>query len=125
MALNARKRKALAAMLSYPTRAAASRACGISARTLQEYEQDPEYKKALEDARAENLDTALHSLQGAMPRAVSVLEAVANNPKANENARVCAARAVLEFGLRYTEAGRHERMLRDLEKEAGLDDSEF
>ena len=60
-----------------------------------------------------------------MPRAVAVLEAVANNPKANENARVCAARAVLEFGLRYTEAGRHERILRDLEKEAGIDDTEF
>lgn len=114
--LTNRQQAALAALLTNPTRAAAARACGLSEKTLWMYEhQNAEFQQALADARAGVIQQAAQSLGTCYPRAVEVLRQLMDDPKQAASVRVSAARALLEFGLRYAEAADFDRRLRDLE----------
>lgn len=112
-----RHQAALAALLTHPTRAAAARACGLSEKTLWLYEhKNPEFIDALCKARAGMIQQAAESLGTCYPRAVEVLRQLMDDPKQAAPVRVSAARALLEFGLRYSEAADFDKRIRSLEE---------
>lgn len=110
--LTPRQRKALAAMLTNPTKAAAARACGTSERVLARYEQQPEFSAALSEAREAQLTEAVNSLAAAYGIAVDTLRSIAENPEEPAQVRVNAAKALLEYGLRFTESRSSDGTLR-------------
>jgi BMFP domain-containing protein YqiC len=113
--LNARRQKALAALLLYPNRAEAARACGLCAKTLLGYSREPEFSAALEAAQRNALTDAAKQINATLAGAVSTLRAICENPQASEQARVAAARGLLEFALRFAETTNLESRLAALE----------
>ena len=94
------QRKALAALLTNPTTAAAARACGLSDRVITKYKTLP----ALAEGREAQLSEAVNSLAASYGAAVGTLRSIAENPKEQAQARVNAAKALLDYGLRFSEA---------------------
>ena len=102
--LTPNQRKALAALLTNPTTAAAARACGLSDRVLTKYKSLPHFAAALEEGREAQLSEAVNSLAASYGAAVGTLRSIAENPKEQAQARVNAAKALLDYGLRFSEA---------------------
>lgn len=96
----------------------AARVSGISSRTIRDYMADPAFKKQYNEARATLIDGATTTLQRNMQPVVDALVAVALNEETTDHARVSAARAVLDFGLRYTELTDISTRLAQLEQAA-------
>lgn len=65
-----KQQRALAALLTSPSKAAAAKSAGITVRTLQNYLNDPafqiEYQKALEDVVMDAVKQAKQSLSPAL-----------------------------------------------------------
>ena len=99
----ARRDAVLAALLTSSTKAEAATKAHVSQRTVYQLLQDPEFAKRYADARQGMVADATAQLQQTLAPAVGVLSDIASDPAAAPPARVSAARAVLEFGLRYTE----------------------
>lgn len=97
------QRKALAALLTCKSRAEASRECGLAVRTLQEYEKIPEFAEALETGRRAALADAAHRMAAGYTQTVDALQAIVQNEETADASRVAAARALLEYGLKFAE----------------------
>ena len=95
--------KALAALLTCKSRTEAARVCGLSTKTLQGYEKDPVFVDALERGRREALADAAHRISAGYSDTVDALQAIVQDDSAADPARVAAARALLEYGLRFAE----------------------
>ena len=96
--LTPNQRKALAALLVCKSRAEASRQCGLGLRTIQDYEKQPEFADALERGRRKMLaDAARYS------DTVDTLQEIVENPDTPDASRVAAARALLDYGLKFAE----------------------
>ncbi len=102
--LTPNQRKALAALLTNPTTAAAARACGLSDRVITKYKTLPQFAAALAEGREAQLSEAVNSLAASYGAAVGTLRSIAENPKEQAQARVNAAKALLDYGLRFSEA---------------------
>lgn len=100
---NERWEKAIAALLTSGTRRDAARKANIAVGTLMGYLNDPEFQKRYMAARAKLIKEATAKLQAGMSAAVDVLVSLATDTKVQEHARVSAARAILEFGIKLTE----------------------
>lgn len=98
-----RQSKAIAALLSTSSTEEAARVSGIASRTIRAYMADPEFQKQYTAARAALIDGATTTLQRNMQPVVDALASIALNDESNDHARVSAARAVLDYGLKYTE----------------------
>ncbi len=102
--LNARQRQALAALLANPSRKAAARACGLSESALFKYEHNnAEFASALAAGRDAQMTEAVQSLTACTGAAVETLQSIVNNKQAQDMAKIAAARALLEFALRFRE----------------------
>lgn len=95
--------KALAALLTCKSRTDAARVCGLSTKTLQGYEKLPEFADALERGRREALADAAHRIAAGYSNTVDALQAIVQDDTAADPARVAAARALLEYGLKFAE----------------------
>ena len=102
--LTPNQRKALAALLTNPPTAAAARACGLSDRVITKYKTLPQFAAALAEGREAQLSEAVNSLAASYGAAVGTLRSIAENPKEQAQARVNAAKALLDYGLRFSEA---------------------
>ena len=97
-----RKEKALRALLVSRTQAEAAKAAGISENTLREYLRDPEFSEQYQQACGDMLrDAAQQARQGIAP-ALDALREITETPK-NPQARILAARSILEYALKLTE----------------------
>ena len=114
-----KKAKALAALLSEPTQAAAAKKVGISARTMRRYMADPEFYEAYQLAHAQLVEDATKRMQRGLSAAVDTLQEIATDPDAGKTARVAAARSLLEQALRYTELSDLLGRIAKLEELAG------
>ena len=108
--------KALAALLTCKSRTEAARACGLSTKTLQGYEKLPEFADALERGRREALADAAHRMAAGYSDTVDALQAIVRDDAAADPARVAAARALLEYGLRFAEITDINKRLDKLEE---------
>lgn len=94
---------AIAALISCPTLAEAARSAGIAEKTLWRWLQVPEFQACYRSARQEVVSQAIALIQGCMGAAVNTLKTVAGDDQAPPSARVAAARAILDLGLRVVE----------------------
>jgi hypothetical protein len=91
--------RAIAALLTEPTRAAAAAKAGVSEATIGRWLKDPAFGVAYRRARRELVREAVERLQSAVGEAVDTLRAVAKNGKKDSD-RVRAAVALLDHAFR-------------------------
>ena len=116
--LSPKQQRALTALLAAPTREAAARVCGISARTLYRLEHaNSEFSAALEAGRRGALAEASRQLSTCAPAAVAALRGIVADPTEQAAARVAAAGKLLEYALRFAEAADLEQRIAALERE--------
>ncbi len=98
-----RKEKALQALLVCPTRAAAAKQAGIGESTLRSYFQDPEFKEAYKLAFSAMVEEATRQAQRSISPALDALSEIIQDSEENAQARIQAARSVLEYAMKLTE----------------------
>ena len=96
------KEKALAALLSNPTRKAAAKAAGIAERTLRDYFKDPEFAAAYRQAYNEMLQDAAAEGKQLLHQSMQTIKEVMQNGDTDAT-RVTAARSAFEYTLKLTE----------------------
>jgi Helix-turn-helix domain len=97
------KERAIQALLQHATLKAAAESIGISARTLQRWWADAEFRTAFRQVKADALGGALAKLAGGSGEAVDALLAVIRGRRASAGARVSASVRLLELCLRDRE----------------------
>jgi hypothetical protein len=107
----------VAALAAGKTVQESARAGHVSERTVYRRLEEPEFRHELSKARAAMVDRATGRLADAMAIAVESLVALAEHAD-SEAARVSAARAVVEFGMRLREVEEFERRLAVVEANA-------
>ena len=98
-----KQNKVLAALLTAPSKAAAAQAAGISPRTLRDYLADPEFQAEYKRAFAGLVEDATRQAQQAIAPAMSTLREIVEDGDENAQARISAARSILEYSLKLTE----------------------
>lgn len=101
--LSSKQIKALQALLTYPTIKEAAKAAGVHERTVREYLKQEEFKATYASECRQLLDGATRQAQRALSPAINALREIALNDGESAQARVSAARSLLEYGLRMTE----------------------
>lgn len=101
--LNAKKKKALAALLSERTRLKAAEKAGISESTLRLYLRDTEFLTAYNSAVSELLSDTVNQVKRSLSPAISTLEDISEDKAEATNNRIAASRGLLEFGLKLIE----------------------
>lgn len=117
--LTNKQTKALQALLTHPTKKEAAKAAGIGLRTLTDYLADDEFQAEYKKAFRQLVTDATRQAQQALSPALSALLDIVQDKEANTNARIAAARSLLEYGLRFTE---FSDILQELEAVEGVDD---
>ena len=95
--------KAIASLLANPSIPDAAKEVGIGERTLWRWLKISEFEKAYSEARREVVRHAVVNVQAAMSEAVETLRSIMNDGSAPASARVSAARAVIDTGLKAVE----------------------
>jgi cytochrome c biogenesis protein CcdA len=111
---DARRARAIKALVEAPTVEAAARSSGIGRTTLYRYMSEDDFKEELGEARAEAFAAGLAALKSAAAKAASTLAALMDSR--SENTRRLAAIAVLSLGLKAAEAVDFESRLVRLEQ---------
>lgn len=101
--MTARQQKALAALLTSPTREKAAEAAGITSKTLRSYLAIPEFQEEYKKAFAGLVEDATRQAQQALAPALSTLQEIVEDGGEAAQARVSAARSILEYSLKLTE----------------------
>lgn len=121
--MTAQKEKALAALLTYPTRKEAAAAAGITDRTMRGYLQDKEFKEALQAAYRDVMEDATHQAQRLVRKAMLTFESVMDNEEESGATRVQAGAKAVEYALRLQEQTDVVRELAELRKVVFPDES--
>ena len=110
------QRKAIAALLEYPTIEQAAGAIGVNPRTVFRWLDDTDFRLALGQAEGASLDRITRRLLVLGDQAVNVLEDIMSNPtqKGCSNRRL-AATTILDQLLKLRELRNIEGRLSDLE----------
>ena len=111
-----KQKKALLALLSSPTKEKAAAAAGITSKTLRAYLADPEFQAEYRKAFAGLVEDATRQAQQAIAPALSTLREVVEDADENAQARISAARSILEYSLKLTETTDILTRLDELEK---------
>ncbi len=104
----------LLALAAGRTVQAAALAAGVSERTAYRRLADPAFKARLAEVRAQALERATAALGDACSQAVATLSALLAGK--SEAARLGAARAILELGVRLRESVEFQARLVELER---------
>lgn len=121
--LSQRQQRALLALLSCSSRAAAAEAAGISPRALRSYLADPAFAAELQRLQDEQIADAAQRGRQSMTGAMDSLRAIMDDETQNGQTRVQAARSLLEFSLRLDERENVLKRLDALETQAEPDGS--
>jgi len=93
----------ISALLENPTIDAAAKACGITRQTIHNRLADPDFKREYSAMRRKVVEASCGALQGRIGEAAETLAEIMNDGKASKMARVLAAKAILEYGLKTVE----------------------
>ena len=111
--MNPNKEKVLAALLTQPTKELAAKAAGINSRTLRRYlSEDREFQEAYKKAVSSLVEDAAMQAKQSLHPALACLRDIVEDAEQGSQARIQAARSLLEYGLRLTEI---QDILRELE----------
>ena len=111
-----RKEKALQALLVSRTRAEAAKVAGIAESTLRSYMQDSEFVDRYKQAFGDMVRDATRQAQQTLIPALSTLREIMEDKGEQAQARISAARSVLEYSLKLCEQTDILEQLRELEK---------
>ncbi len=98
-----KKQKALVALLTQPTKEKAAAAAGITSKTLRCYLDDPEFQAEYRKVFSELVEGATRQAQQAIAPALSTLREIVEDGDENAQARISAARSILEYSVKLTE----------------------
>lgn len=121
MALTQNQQKAIAALLSSPTREEAARKCGLTSRTLRAYFQDNKFCEAYRSAFQELTESATRQAQRLLSPALETLEEVMQDADAPPAAKTNAARIVIDSTIKLTEVNDILTRIENLERARGED----
>ena len=76
----------------------------MSMSALVKYGKKPEYAAALAAGRDAQMQEAVQSLSACTGAAVETLRKIVDNPSASDINKIAAARALLEFALRFSDS---------------------
>src|SRR5207249_4375896 len=112
----------IAALAGGATVAAAAKVAGVAQATVYRRLNEESFRKAIDDARAEMVSQTVSRLSAASASAIDTLQALLGS--ASDFARLGAARAILEIGMRYREHEDLAKRVAQLERTASLADYE-
>ena len=95
--------KIITALLTSDTQKEASAKVGISDRTLRSYLANPAFNAEYRRRKCKVLEDATRQLQTCLKTAINALKEIVMNKDSSDGARINASRAILEYGLRFTE----------------------
>lgn len=116
MTLTQKQNRALIALLTQPTREKAAEAAGITSKTLRTYLEDNAFLEAYKSALAEMVEDAVAQGKQCLNPAISTLREIAEDRTQQAQARVSAARSLIEYTMRLNEQVDILEQLRELEK---------
>ena len=109
------KEKLLAALLTSCTKKEAAAAAGISDRTMRSYFEDKEFCQRYREAFAGVVQDATRRAQQLLEPALSTLQTVMEDEEIPAQARITAARSIIDYSMRLTEQSDIMRQLDELE----------
>ena len=109
----------VAALLTQPNVDAAARSVGISVATLMRWQKEPEFQKALREARRAAFGQAIARLQQMSGAAVTTLGKMMVEQSAPASTRVRAAEAIINHAAKAIEIEDIEARVSELERAAG------
>ena len=110
------KERALAALLSSDTQTEAAAKCGLSDRTLRLYLADPTFNAEFKRRKRQIISDATRQLQASYQAAIRALCNIVENKKSTPGEKVSASRALLEYGLKFTEINDVLTRIEDIER---------
>ena len=112
--------KAVEALISYDTVAAAATACGLARDTIYRYLKDPLFDHELKKAKRTMVDQAVTSLQRSCKDAAAALAQICKDKDSPPSARVSAAREILSQTMKAIEIEGIEERLKSLENRLNI-----
>lgn len=97
------REKALAALLSSDTQAEAAAKIGVTDRTMRGYLADPEFRAEYQRRKRRLVSDATRQMQASYQAAINALREIVESKLSSEAGRISAARALLEYGMKFTE----------------------
>ncbi len=97
------KEKALAALLAHATKKEAAEAAGIDPRTMRRYFDDADFQRAYKEAFGGMVEDATRQAQQSIAPALSTLREIVESEEENAQARISAARSILEYAVKLGE----------------------
>ena len=114
-----KKQKALLALLTQPTKEKAATAAGIPSKTLRGYLAEADFQAEYKRAFSGLVEDATRQAQQAIAPALSTLREIVEDGEENAQARIYAARSLLEYSLKLTESTDILNRLDELEQTIG------
>jgi hypothetical protein len=108
----------VAALLTQPNVDAAARSVGISVATLMRWQREPEFQKALREARRAAFGQAIARLQQMSGAAVATLGKMMVEQTAPHSTRVRAAEAIINHAAKAIEIEDIDARVTELERAA-------
>lgn len=110
------KEKLLAALLTSRSKKEAVAAAGIAERTMRTYFEDPEFCQRYREAFAGVIEDATRQAQALLMPALSTLQTVMEDEEIPAQARITAAKSIIDYSLKLTEQADILEQLRELER---------
>lgn len=110
------KEKLLAALLTSRSKKEAAAAAGIAERTMRTYFEDPEFCQRYREAFAGVIEDATRQAQALLIPALSTLQTVMEDEEIPAQARITAAKSIIDYSLKLTEQADILEQLRELER---------
>lgn len=115
--MTARQKRALVGLLTASTLREAAAQAKVSYPTLRRWlAEDKEFRAEYADALRELVESAAAQARQGMTEAVGVLREIMADVEAAPNARVAAARTVIDGGTRLIEMQSYETRIAELER---------
>ena len=114
-----KKQKALLALLTQPTKEKPATAAGITSKTLRGYLAEADFQAEYKRAFSGLVEDATRQAQQAIAPALSTLREIVEDGEENAQARIYAARSLLEYSLKLTESTDILNRLDELEQTIG------
>jgi DNA-binding MurR/RpiR family transcriptional regulator len=117
--LTAKQHRAIAALISEPTIAAAARAASVGEATIYRWLSERHFADTYRSARREAVNQAVANLQRSSSDAAAVLASIMNDASEKGATRLAAAKTVLEMAIKAVEMEDLTRRIEALEAAQG------
>lgn len=108
--------RALSALLTSKTKLEAAEKAGITDRTMRRYFENPEFCQRYREAFAGVIEDATRQAQALLMPALSTLQTVMEDEEIPAQARITAAKSIIDYSLKLTEQADILEQLRELEE---------